>query len=88
MNKSTISVANIQSPAFLFLDFRKLLNELSGEEDKNIRKDIVRKWVYKGAINKDLQPDVHLWCKLLVPQTIKRNFKLRNMHILKISVKY
>lgn len=84
MKESGVSIAKTASSCYLFVDFRRLVNEIATENKISRKIEVIKNWITRAATNKEFKGDLHLWCRLLIPQTLNKDCRVQNKQLIKI----
>lgn len=82
--RKTDETANDNKKDMSFRAFRKLCSDV-GEASSYLKKtNIVKEFFTHGTDGSSFEGDIELWCRLLLPGVVKRNYNLQSKQLIKI----
>ncbi|KAL0271537.1 UNVERIFIED_CONTAM: hypothetical protein PYX00_008599 [Menopon gallinae] len=67
-----------------FRAFRKVCSDVAEAASYLVKTNIVKEFLTHGSDGSSFKGDVELWCRLLLPGVVKRNYNLQSKQLIKI----
>ncbi|KAF7281298.1 hypothetical protein GWI33_004880 [Rhynchophorus ferrugineus] len=84
---NSIDSSNVQSDDNLFKTFQNIVEKVANHPSYLDKTAIIKTMFEKGSSNNGFQGDPEIWCRLLLPGSVKRIYNLQSKQLIKLFSK-